>query len=105
MCAVAYCGKRAELVDHIVNVKAAPWRQLDPSNLQSLCWGCHNRLTRAYDLGTVRGACDSSGMPLDPAHPWNAIDNASAIKAVNTIAKPSPLIAARLKQQAVRGRR
>ena len=39
VCAVAGCGKRAELVDHIVNVKAAPHRRLDPSNLQSTVLG------------------------------------------------------------------
>ena len=105
MCAVAYCGKRAELVDHIVNVKAAPYRRLDPSNLQSLCWGCHNRLTRAYDAGSLKGACDAHGMPLDPSHPWAMSTNADAIKAVNTTAKPLAMLAARLKQRAVRGLR
>ena len=105
-CAVSGCGKRAELVDHIVNVKVAPWRRLDPSNLQSLCWACHNRLTRAYDLGSIRGACDQDGNPLDPSHPWAMSTNAEAIRAANTTAKASPIVAARLKQSAVlRGNR
>ena len=105
VCSVAGCGKRAELVDHIVTVKAAPHRRLDPSNLQSMCWSCHNRLTRAYDAGSIRGACDVDGLSLDPSHPWNAVDNAAAIKAANTKQQPSPALAARLKLGAVRGRR
>ena len=77
----------------------------DPSNLQSLCHAHHNRLTRAYDAGSIRGACDVDGNPLDPSHPWAMSTNAEAIKAANTRTKASPMLAARLKQQAVRGPR
>lgn len=41
-------------------------------NLQPLCHECHSRKT-ARDMGhNVRMGCDSNGMPLDPAHPWNS---------------------------------
>jgi 5-methylcytosine-specific restriction protein A len=47
--------KVAEEVDHIVPVKAAPHRRLDPTNLQSLCKSHHSQKTarendrRPYD--------------------------------------------------------
>lgn len=105
ICAVRGCGKPVFMVDHIVPVSVAPERALDPSNVQSLCQGCHNRITRAYDLGSIRGACDDDGNPSDPSHPWLAVDNAAATKAANTKAKVNPMVAARLKRIAVRGRR
>lgn len=65
------CGRPGMDVDHIVSVRQAPRRRLDPTNLQTLCHGCHSRLTRAYDgqLGP-RGA-GVSGYPLAPSHPWH----------------------------------
>ena len=36
------CGAAATLVDHIISVRKAPHRRLDPSNLQSLCTSCHS---------------------------------------------------------------
>jgi 5-methylcytosine-specific restriction enzyme A len=38
--------KRADVVDHIVEIKDDWDKRLDISNLQSLCHGCHNRKTR-----------------------------------------------------------
>lgn len=96
------CGKPAAHVDHIVSVERAPWRQFDSSNLQSLCQACHNRLTAAYDRGTIRGACDEDGMPLDPGHPWAQPTTAAAIAVVNNPPKPPPALAARLKYRATR---
>jgi hypothetical protein len=104
-CVVVGCGKPARHVDHIVTVKAAPWRRLDPTNLQSLCHACHNRLTAGYDKGTIAGACDTAGLPLDPSHPWRQSTNAAAIEAANRKSKANPLIAARLKRDAAIGRR
>lgn len=103
-CSVVGCNKPASMVDHIETVKAAPHRRLDPTNLQSLCWGHHNTLTRAYDAGSIRGACDSDGMPLDPQHPWAQDGNAAAIVAVNTKPAVDPKLAAALKRRAVRQR-
>ena len=103
-CAVSGCKMMARHVDHIVPIKVAPHRRLDPTNLQGLCHACHNRLTAAYDKGSLAGACDRDGMPLDPAHPWAQASNAEAIAIVNRPkAKAPSMLAARLKRQAVRG--
>lgn len=44
----------ADVVDHIVPIKVAPSRKLDPTNFQSLCHKCHNQKSREdevrYDL-------------------------------------------------------
>ncbi|RMF94713.1 MAG: HNH endonuclease [Planctomycetota bacterium] len=40
------CGKRADLVHHIVPVSEAPERRLDESNLQSVCRSCHGKIHR-----------------------------------------------------------
>ena len=43
------------------------------SNLQSLCHECHSTKTMRERHGsTTAHGCDVNGMPLDPAHPWNA---------------------------------
>lgn len=39
------CGRPGHCVDHIVPVEVAPERRLDPTNLQTLCRGCHRRKT------------------------------------------------------------
>lgn len=49
----------------------------DPSDnrleaLQPLCHACHSRKTAADHGKRVVHGCDEQGMPLDPAHPWNA---------------------------------
>jgi len=36
------CGEPATVVDHIIPVRQAPHRRLDPSNLQSLCTNHHS---------------------------------------------------------------
>lgn len=35
----------AVLVDHITDIQDDPERRLDTSNLQPLCWACHNKKT------------------------------------------------------------
>lgn len=105
ICEVEGCGKRTEHVDHIVTVAEAPERRLDPTNLQGLCHAHHNRLTRAYDLGTLDGVCDENGNPLDPNHPWNQTTNAEAIDRTNKRRKADPDVAAKLKRQYVTGNR
>jgi predicted Fe-S protein YdhL (DUF1289 family) len=68
--------KRAREVDHIKPISEGGAAR-DPSNLQSLCRGCHRAKTNVQRRGLVwvadkhRG-CDANGYPLDPAHPWNA---------------------------------
>ncbi|UVC13519.1 HNH endonuclease [Mesorhizobium onobrychidis] len=43
------CGEAATLVDHIVSIRRAPYRRLDPTNFASMCAGCHGRKTAAVD--------------------------------------------------------
>lgn len=46
VCERTDCGSSYRLnVHHVVSVKKAPERRLDPSNLQVLCHRCHSRLT------------------------------------------------------------
>ena len=98
-CAIKGCAAQAVHVDHIVTVRNAPNRALDPSNLQSLCTSHHNQLTSAYDKGSIAGACDDDGNPLDPNHPWNQASQADAIKAVNRPPIVSPELQAKLKRR------
>lgn len=39
------CGAPGKHVDHIVSVRDAPDRRLDPTNLRTLCHSCHSRRT------------------------------------------------------------
>ena len=61
----------------IVSATEVDHRDNDPSNndranLVPLCKSCHSIKTQA-DMGKKgRSGCDTQGMPLDPAHPWNA---------------------------------
>ena len=43
------CGDPARDVDHVVPVRVAPARRLDPTNLQSLCTRCHSRAKQSED--------------------------------------------------------
>lgn len=99
-CATPGCRKASVAVDHIVPIKVAPYRRLDPGNFQALCHGCHNRITAAYEKGSIAGACDLDGMPLDPAHPWAQADNKAAIDTANKKRTVEPALAARLKAKA-----
>jgi 5-methylcytosine-specific restriction endonuclease McrA len=46
-CAFRGVTRRAHAVDHVIPVRVAPHRRLDPTNLQSLCRSCHERKTAA----------------------------------------------------------
>lgn len=68
------CGARGVDVDHVVPVRVAPHRRLDPTNLQTLCHPCHSKVTQWHDnphakRNPQRGAT-VQGLPLDPNHPW-----------------------------------
>lgn len=97
VCATKGCGQGSAHADHIQPVKVAPYRRLDETNLQALCHACHNRITAAYERGSLAGACDEDGLPLDPSHPWQQVGNAAATVVANIRPKPSPFIAARIK--------
>lgn len=105
VCCMPGCGKRSEHADHIQTVRAAPHLRYDWSNLQPLCQRHHSILTRAFDYGDLRGACDADGNPLNPDHPWLQVDNQAATAVVNQPRRPSdPRLAAKLKRRFVRER-
>lgn len=39
------CGAKGTHVDHIQSVRETPNRRLDPTNLRTMCAGCHSRRT------------------------------------------------------------
>jgi 5-methylcytosine-specific restriction protein A len=53
-CAEAGIERKARIVDHIESIAARPELRLDPANLQSLCWPCHNAKTIRRDGGFGR---------------------------------------------------
>lgn len=60
-------------LDHIVPLsQGGPDFDRDGGlNRQGLCAPCHASKTAAdLGYGPAKG-CDASGLPLDPAHPWN----------------------------------
>jgi 5-methylcytosine-specific restriction enzyme A len=68
------CGRMATDVDHIKAINDGGEASAI-ENLRSLCHKDHSRKTFYIERlkkkqVPVRG-CDPSGMPLDPAHPWN----------------------------------
>jgi len=73
-CQKARCGRKASHVDHIIAVALRPDLRLAWGNLRSLCRSCHNRRSMLDQHVAERRctpACDASGMPTDPRHPWN----------------------------------
>ncbi len=64
---------RATEVDHIIPIAFGGTGE--DSNLQAICETCHRAKTAQEANGgrpvTIRG-CDTSGVPIDPAHPWGA---------------------------------
>ena len=73
------CMKRGRLVpantvDHVVSINAGghPFPTLE--GLMSCCTSCHNSKTNAVDRKEGKGiafkACDASGLPIDPSHPF-----------------------------------
>lgn len=46
--------RKAKMVDHIHTVAARPDLRLERSNLQPLCWPCHNGKTIRFDGGLGR---------------------------------------------------
>jgi hypothetical protein len=108
MCAMKGKLVKAVLVDHVIAIRQRPDLRLNPRNFMSLCQPHHDLLTFSIDAGDLRGATDFEGNPLDPAHPWNAADNADAIGRANQPFKrqaPPVGLTALLKRQALGGRR
>ena len=80
------CGAAGVDVDHVVSVRKAPDRRLDPTNLQTLCHGCHSRITRLYDGQRKQPAGAAlSGAPLDPTHPWHGQASAGEVHSADVL--------------------
>ena len=60
----------ATQVDHIIPIRDAPDRILDPTNLQSLCDNCHNSHKQREER-TGNAGCDAMGNPIGRGHHWN----------------------------------
>jgi len=86
------------IVDHRVN--KAQGGTDDPSNLRCICAECHSAKT-ALEALTARGidsrrpaaSCTASGLPTDPAHPWNHKGMGGAISTAPSLGTdpPTPL--------------
>jgi 5-methylcytosine-specific restriction endonuclease McrA len=74
ICHARVDGVGAARVDHIIGLKRAPHRALDPTNLRTLCAECDNQRRERVALGGERigqgKGCDERGFPLAPSHPW-----------------------------------
>ncbi|ABR81497.1 HNH endonuclease [Pseudomonas aeruginosa] len=72
MCAARGLVVPATDVDHIQDSRADYSDDNSRANLQPLCHECHS-LKTARSMGkSVTLGCDVSGLPVDPAHPWNS---------------------------------
>lgn len=62
----------ATVVDHI-NAHHGDWALFwDSQNWQPLCTNHHNSHKQSIEKGGHgRMGCNASGLPVDPAHPWN----------------------------------
>ena len=74
----AMCGKPLRgadaVVDHVIPHRG-DWRLFwDESNWQALCKHCHDSHKQRQEHGGYVGGCDTAGMPVDPLHPWNAME-------------------------------
>ena len=61
----------SSIADHIEPHKNDPKLFYDRENLQGLCGSCHSGVKRVAELHGYSQACDASGNPTDPKHPWN----------------------------------
>jgi 5-methylcytosine-specific restriction protein A len=59
-------------VDHKIPHRGLLRLMFDPKNLQTLCTPHHSASKQREEIVGYSTACDSSGAPLDPRHPWNA---------------------------------
>lgn len=74
----AFCGEKAQVVDHIKPHKGNVGLFFSNMNLQSLCKRCHDGPKARIEAGQVPGKdfvidnrADSDGLPTSSNHPWN----------------------------------
>lgn len=72
MCADEGRAVPATVVDHVVPVRAARDRRLDPANLQSLCDFHHSAVKQREEARGYSPQSGPDGWPVDPRHPANA---------------------------------
>jgi 5-methylcytosine-specific restriction protein A len=71
----AFCAAKglvvpARVVDH-VEPHNGDWTKFRTSELQSLCFDCHDKTKRNIDLRGYSDDIDDDGWPTDPKHPAN----------------------------------
>lgn len=71
MCAEEGRQVRAEHVHHGIAHKGDKARFWDKSKWVPLCAHHHNKDAQQIETRGYRSAVDASGMPIDPAHPFN----------------------------------
>lgn len=62
----------AVIVDHIKPHRGDESLFFDAANLQSLCKSCHDGIKQRFEKSGSLSGGDIAGIPLDPAHHWNA---------------------------------
>ena len=72
MCQEVGRARLAQVVDHIEPHRGDPELFWDQENWQGLCATDHSAAKQAQEKGSGLRGCDGRGVPLDPAHPWNA---------------------------------
>jgi 5-methylcytosine-specific restriction endonuclease McrA len=71
LCARSGRETPATVVDH-VQPHRGDWNLFwARENLQALCATCHSGIKRIEENKGHSQACDATGLPLDPRHPWN----------------------------------
>lgn len=71
MCAQQRRLRFGNTVDHVVPHRGDLRLMLDPNNLQTLCASHHSASKAREEYHGHSIACDVSGAPSDPRHPWN----------------------------------
>src|SRR5262245_21011127 len=75
MCAAEGRVSPAEVADHVTPVVdrngVASFERFRLGELQSLCRPHHDSTKRKAQGFGYSGACDITGWPIDPNHPWN----------------------------------
>jgi 5-methylcytosine-specific restriction endonuclease McrA len=71
-CARRGIERKATGVNHIISIRDAPERRLDPSNLQRCCQVCHDAKTNRYDggMGRERRRSLRGGPGRFPSRAW-----------------------------------